>query len=140
MAIKMLTAEEGEVLSGVGGSVRLLLEGESMGAWVQTVPPGSGPPMHFHVDEDEAAFMVSGEFEWTIDGVSRRMGPGGFVFIPKGVEHRFVNVGEGDASCVGWVTPGGFEAYFRERVHLDPLRDGEALSAAAKGFGMNVVA
>jgi quercetin dioxygenase-like cupin family protein len=138
-----MPAEEGELLSGKGGSVRLLLEkaesGGSLGAWIQTVPAGSGPPPHYHEDADEAALMLSGDFEWTLSGEPRRLAPGGFLFVPRGAVHSFVNVGEGEGSFVCWVTPGGFEGYFRERVHLDPVNDREALTEAASRFGMVVV-
>ncbi|AIE85323.1 cupin domain-containing protein [Fimbriimonas ginsengisoli] len=139
MTAKILSSQEGEVVSGVGGSVRLLLEGDPVGVWIQTVPPGSGPPLHLHEDADEAALVLSGEFEWTLAGEVRRLSAGGFLSIPRGVHHRFVNVGETDASFVAWVTPAGFEGYFRQRVHLDPSKDAEALRRLAQSFGMTVV-
>src|SRR5690348_12523239 len=143
MAAKLLTSEEGEILKGIGGSVRYLIEahesGGSMGVWVQSVPGRSGPPLHLHIDADEAAFILTGEFEWEVDGESRLLKPGGFLFVPRGTVHGFKNAGNTEGSFLCWVTPGGFEGYFRERVQLDPATQKEELTALAGRFLMTVV-
>lgn len=143
MAGKLLTAEEGEILNGIGGSVRYLVDknesGGSLGAWVQTVPGHAGPPLHYHTDADEAAFMLTGTFEWELDGVKQILGPGGFLFVPKGTVHGFKNAGDEEGSFLCWVTPGGFEGYYEGRVHIDPAKDHAALIELARRFCMIVV-
>ena len=102
------------------------------------MPGRAGPPMHYHTDADEAAFMLTGQFEWTLDGVTQVLGPGGFLFVPKNTVHGFVNAGDDEGSFLCWVTPAGFEGYYRERVHVDPAKDPEAIIELAARFDMIV--
>ena len=40
------------------------------------VPPESGPPPHIHSREDEAFYILEGQFKISIDGQERTAGPG----------------------------------------------------------------
>ena len=105
---------------------------------MQEVPPGSGPPLHHHEDSDEALYVVSGNFEFTLDREIRRLAAGGFLFIPRGVRHRFVNLGPGTSSLLVISAPGGFEEYFRERVNINPATDAAAIAELGSRFRMVV--
>jgi quercetin dioxygenase-like cupin family protein len=74
----------------------------------------ANPPMHIHLHEDEAFFLLEGEIEFFLAGESSRLArPGDFVFGPRGVPHRFeVRTPEAHVLILG--TPGGVERFFRE--------------------------
>jgi mannose-6-phosphate isomerase-like protein (cupin superfamily) len=84
----------------------------SLGLVEATVPPGGGPIAHAHTRTDEAFYVLSGELE-ILDG-SRIFvaGAGDFVFIPRGVRHRFKNTGVHSARMLFLFTPGGEEGVF----------------------------
>jgi quercetin dioxygenase-like cupin family protein len=86
--------------------------GGSLGLVEATVPPGGGPIAHAHTKADEAFFVLSGELE-ILDG-SRTFvaGAGDFIFIPRGIRHRFKNTGVHSARMLFMFTPGGEEAVF----------------------------
>src|SRR4051794_4876500 len=57
-------------------------------------PPQSGPPPHVHEHEDEAFYVLEGEFELLIGEDLVRAEPGTFAFVPRGTVHRFRCVGD----------------------------------------------
>jgi quercetin dioxygenase-like cupin family protein len=54
--------------------------------------PGAEVPDHAHPHE-QAGILLSGCLEFTIGGVTRRLGPGDQWRIPGGVRHRCVAIG-----------------------------------------------
>jgi quercetin dioxygenase-like cupin family protein len=87
--------------------------GGSLGLVEATVPPGGGPVAHAHTRSDEAFYVLSGELE-ILDGERTFVVRGGdFVFIPRGIRHRFKNTGVHGARLLFMFTPGGEEGVFR---------------------------
>ena len=139
-----LTRAEAHVLGaddmvggGEAGGVRLrfLATGaETAGAltvFEYTAPPGfAGPPLHIHRDEDEAFFVLDGELTIQSGEDRRLVGPGTYVWAPRGVPHGFANLSIEPARFLGWVTPSGLEVmlfeildYVREAApNIDPAR------------------
>ena len=56
--------------------------------------PGGGPPPHIHDNEDEAFYVLEGEFEILLGDELVQAGPGDFAFVPRGTVHRFANIGD----------------------------------------------
>ncbi|MGI5397391.1 cupin domain-containing protein [Streptomyces sp. CA-251251] len=84
----------------------------SLGFVVATVPPGSGPIAHLHRHSDEAFYLLHGELEF-LDGDETFMAAeGDFVFVPRGVRHRFKNVSTTEVKMAFFFTPGGPENFF----------------------------
>jgi quercetin dioxygenase-like cupin family protein/predicted small metal-binding protein len=78
------------------------------------IAPQSGPPLHVHARENEAYYVLEGEFEFTSGDDTVRGGPGTFVHSPRGIPHRYFNLGETPGRLLFSFTPGGIEAFFRE--------------------------
>lgn len=74
----------------VPGARGWLLQGESRQLAFFDLPAGGEVPPHSH--GDQWGILVQGEMDLTIDGATRRLGPGDWYRIPAGVEHsaRFV--------------------------------------------------
>jgi quercetin dioxygenase-like cupin family protein len=66
--------------------------GRSMMLSVVTFEPGSIVAEHQHPHE-QMGFMVSGQAEFTVGGLTRVLGPGDIWRIPGGVPHRVVALG-----------------------------------------------
>ncbi|NJA57122.1 cupin domain-containing protein [Streptomyces sp. NEAU-H3] len=84
-----------------------------------TVKPSHGNSPHVHTQEDEAFYVLSGEFEFINGGQKFRAGPGDFVFIPRGTRHGFRNPGNEPARLLVFYTPAGPESFFLENGQED---------------------
>jgi mannose-6-phosphate isomerase-like protein (cupin superfamily) len=71
---------------------RTLETGEQAQLVVMTIQPGEEIGEETH-EGDQILFFVEGEGEAVLDGESRAVGPGDYVFVPAGTLHNFVNSG-----------------------------------------------
>lgn len=53
----------------------------------QIAPPGHATPYHLHHVEDEAFYVLDGEFTFVCDGAKTVLGAGGYIFLPRGIPH-----------------------------------------------------
>ena len=81
-----------------------------------TTHPGAGPPPHVQHREDEAFYVLQGEFEFVVEGRTISAGVGSLIYVPKGNLHAHKNVGEGVGSMLVSQTPGGLYEHFFEKV------------------------
>ena len=80
-----------------------------------TVPPGSGPPPHTHLKEDEGFYVLEGSFRVGGDGSEPvDLGAGEHAFGPRKVGHYFRNIGDTPGRLLLMFTPGGCERYFAD--------------------------
>ncbi|WP_327118167.1 cupin domain-containing protein [Streptomyces sp. NBC_01341] len=84
----------------------------TLGFVVATVPPGNGPIAHLHQHSDESFFILEGELEFLNGDDTFMAREGDFVFVPRGIRHRFRNVGTEDVKMAFFFTPGGPENFF----------------------------
>jgi quercetin dioxygenase-like cupin family protein len=107
---------EGRVLRAFGDEVVIHLDGECTGGavtmWTGTLPPGGGPPPHYHLNEDETFHVLEGRVAFLLSGEWREVGPGASAFMPRGVVHTFKNVGDRSSRILILTTPSGFEKFF----------------------------
>lgn len=74
-----------------------------------------GPPVHFHLHQDEWFYVMEGEVLFQVGDKRVKLGAGESVLGPRGVPHGFVGVSEKPAHMVIAFTPAGkMEAFFRE--------------------------
>jgi quercetin dioxygenase-like cupin family protein len=78
------------------------------------VPPQSGPPPHIHQREDEAFYIIEGQFRVSIDEQELNAGPGSWVRLAKGSLHHFKNVGTSVGKMLILATPAGLDEFFLE--------------------------
>ena len=96
-----------KVTSGQTGGAYSLFEVASQ--------PGSGAPPHIQHREDEAFYVLEGDYEFLVEGRTLRMPAGSLLYIPKGNLHVYRNVGEGTGRMLVSQTPGGlYERFFEE--------------------------
>ncbi|MEN3145770.1 cupin domain-containing protein [Neorhizobium sp. IRAMC:178] len=82
-------------------------------------PKAKMPAPHYHESRDEAVYGLAGTLVLRIDGTDHAIGPGGSVFIARGVVHSFRNHGDEPAVVLSVLTPGVLgPAYFRELAEL----------------------
>jgi hypothetical protein len=79
---------------------------------VTSPPHVPGPPPHFHKNEKEFFFIISGELDVMGNGEWRHCSAGTFVELPPNTTHTFINNSEENTVWVtGW-RPKGFERFF----------------------------
>ena len=107
---------EGRVLRAFGEEVIILLDGEQTGGrqtmWLETTPPEGGPPLHFHINDDETFHVLEGQVAFFQNSKWYEVGPGGSAFVPRGQMHTFKNVGEGNSRMLLSTSPAGFDVFF----------------------------
>lgn len=77
-------------------------------------PVGSGPPRHIHHNEDEVFVLLSGEYEFWLEGETFSRAPGETVFVPRGKNHTYRVTGNTPSRHLTVLTPGGFEAFLAD--------------------------
>jgi mannose-6-phosphate isomerase-like protein (cupin superfamily) len=86
--------------------------GGTYGVWEEVVEPTWGPPMHVHEAEDEMFHVLEGRVRIWCGDETFDITTGATAVLPRGIPHRFENVGESVARMLISVTPGGFESFF----------------------------
>ena len=114
----LLRPDEGKVLEVLGEVLTIKIAGEDTdGAYtiIQEVsPPSGGPPRHLHHREDEAFYVLEGEYEVQCGDHTLTAMPGTFIFAPRKIPHTFRNVSAGRGKVLAIVTPAGIEKFFEE--------------------------
>lgn len=92
--------------------------GGKLGIFLQSIAPGSGPPIHLHT-QIEFAYVLSGQFTFKAGDRIESVPVGTFIVIPPNTEHAFKNTGSAPGQLLFGVIPGGFETMFAERQGVD---------------------
>ena len=106
----------GQTLHVFGEEITVLLTGEQTGGrlslWHEITPPGGGPPPHFHINDDEAFYVLEGRIAFFQNSRWEEVGEGGSAFVPRGQLHTFKNQGDKPARMLLSTSPGGFDVFF----------------------------
>lgn len=130
-------------VSVFGIPVEILLTGRQTGgacsAYRITTEPGDGPPPHVHRNDDEAFYILDGQFEILCGERTETFGSGAFVFLPRNVVHTFRNVGTTTGRLLGIGTPPGHERFFEDVAALPFPPEMEAAIQVCTKHGIELV-
>ncbi|TNF77484.1 MAG: cupin domain-containing protein [Bacteroidetes bacterium] len=90
MDFSMETLHERELIPGFRGK---FVHGEALSLAFWEVDPGATVPEHKH-EHEQIMHVVEGQFEFTLDGLTRVYGPGDIVLIPPYATHSGRALGE----------------------------------------------
>ncbi len=114
----MGVSDEGGTIKVGQLSIRYLIDGTAtggMGVFEMEVPPGSMvPPPHSHSNNEECVYVLEGVLKYSVDGTTRDLGPGEWMFTPRGSVHAFSNPHGDTAKALIVLTPDIGAQYFRE--------------------------
>jgi mannose-6-phosphate isomerase-like protein (cupin superfamily) len=78
----------------------------------------SGPPLHYHRDQDEWFFVRKGEFLFQIGDERFRLAAGDCAFAPRKVPHTFVNIGGEGILMIAYQPAGTMEQFLADSSRL----------------------
>ncbi len=110
------------------------LTGDLEDYFLLTVPASGGAPLHVHHKNDETLHVIQGVFSFEVDGKVMDAPEGTFVFIPRGVPHKFSNTGTEPGKMVGTFTPAGTFEFFDALTKIPP-NDFDDIEALNKKYG-----
>lgn len=83
-----------------------------------SIAPGVKTPQHIHHGNDEIYYVLDGSMRFKVGDELIDASRGGFVFIPRGTSHAWLNDSGRLTQLLLLFTPGGAKGYFDE---LEPL-------------------
>ncbi len=130
--------KNGTVIPLLGNTMEIVVSSASSNynlvVGVETCRPGSGPPPHRHLGEDETFTVLDGVFEF-FDGVSWSPFARGEVRCSlRGNYHAFRNVGEGSGKMMIVTNGGGLDEYFAAISLLELPRDMETFQTISRHY------
>ena len=128
-----------------GEKTHILLSGKETGGAFALIldeaPPGGGPPLHIHHNEDETFYILEGTLTVQLNEERLTLTPGTTAFLPRGVPHTFANLGTEPVKFLGVVTPAGLEDFFAAVAPLasEAEPDMAAIMALAARYNVELV-
>jgi mannose-6-phosphate isomerase-like protein (cupin superfamily) len=111
-------AGEGEALWFLGNLVTVKAGGaETRGRLTVAEflnPAGFAPPLHRHLEEDEAFYILSGTVSFRCADLTFTAAPGDFVLLPVNLPHTFLVGPDEPLHVLQLTTPSGFEHFAAE--------------------------
>jgi quercetin dioxygenase-like cupin family protein len=112
-----------------------------------TTQPGDGPPPHVQHWEDEAFYVLEGEYEFLDGDRAIRAGVGSLIYVPSGNLHTHKNVGEKPGRMLVSQTPGGAHERFFEELAVNSAApcaskdspDIEIIGSIATKYGIEIL-
>jgi quercetin dioxygenase-like cupin family protein len=89
--------------------------GDTNGAyafWVDEPPGHVGPPKHVHSREEEGFYVIEGQVEFRAGRVDAVLTKDGFIALPKGIPHSWINTSIGQARLITFTSGAGNEGFF----------------------------
>ncbi len=114
-----------------------------LGATEVAGPSGSVPPLHVHHREDEAFYVLEGDYSVFIGDAVIKAAPGSWIWGPRAVPHGY-QIHSERGRHLSLTMPGGFEAFFEEAAAIatpsaDPRNEIGRLTAVAARYGVELL-
>ncbi len=108
--------KDGEVIEILGGlRIEVLISGgwsnNTCCVFVETTPPGAGPPPRKHLREGEIVMALEGRYEADQDGGWTALEIGSPRPSPRSAHHAFCNVGDAPGKIMPMTNGGGIAEY-----------------------------
>ncbi len=82
---------------------------------------GLGPPLHYHLHQEEWFYVVEGEMLFQLGDKRKRLRPGDSVIGPRGIPHTFASATSTPARMIIAFTPAGkMEQFLRDTAIPNP--------------------
>ncbi len=87
--------------------------------------PNGGPPLHIHPFQDEWFYVIEGEYLFQVGDKKYQIMSGDTIFLPRNVQHAFIQLSEKGKMIVSYLPAGKMEAFFQvtDRWTSPPSKD-----------------
>ena len=139
---RIVRSSEGEVYERLWKFKHGSLTGGRFDFMVGNVGYLAGPPLHVHREQDDTLYVLEGVLTVQVGEELYELGPGDFATVPPGVPHTFDNVKKDQppVKVCNVMTPGGFDAQFREMAALgEAARDPAQAARLREKHGVTMV-
>lgn len=75
--------------------------------------PYGGPPLHIHLFQDEWFYVIEGEYLFQVGNEKYNMKAGDTIFLPRGIQHAFIQLTDNGKMIVSYLPAGKMEAFFK---------------------------
>ncbi len=101
--------------------------------------PNGGPPLHIHPFQDEWFYIIEGEYMFQVGEDKYQMKSGDTIFLPRNVQHAFIQLTEKGKMIVSYLPAGKMEEFFQvtDQWTLPPSK--EEIAQVFKDHDMKVV-
>lgn len=115
----------------------------AIGAVEVSGPAGAVPPLHVHHREDEAFYVLEGEYSVFVGDDVITASPGTWVWGPRDVPHGY-QIHSERGRHLSLMMPGGFEAFFEEVAAIatpdaDPRNEMSRIAALAARYDVELL-
>ncbi len=101
--------------------------------------PKGGPPLHIHPNQDEWFYIVEGDYIFQVGEEKYQMKAGDTIFLPRKVQHAFVQLSETGKVIVSYMPAGKMEAFFAVTDKWSSPPSKEEIAKVFADHGMQVV-
>ena len=101
--------------------------------------PKGGPPLHIHPFQDEWFYVVEGEYLFQVGDDKFEMKAGDTIFLPRKVQHAFIQLSENGKMIVSYLPAGKMEAFFKVTDQWTSPPSKEEIVKVFKDHDMRVV-
>jgi mannose-6-phosphate isomerase-like protein (cupin superfamily) len=82
--------------------------------WEIEVAPNNGPPLHKHSMEDEAYYVLEGNFSFPYGSKETKAAKGQFMYLPRGEFHTYKNISSSPGKLLLIIIPPQFEKFLQD--------------------------
>ncbi len=101
--------------------------------------PNGGPPLHIHATQDEFFHVLEGDYRFQVGEEVFTAAVGDTIFLPRGVQHAFIQLSERARMLVTYQPAGDMERFFAETAQWTTPPNKEEIARVFSAHGMQVV-
>ena len=101
--------------------------------------PNGGPPLHIHPFQDEWFYVIEGDYLFQVGSDKYEMKSGDTIFLPRNVQHAFIQRSEKGKMIVSYLPAGKMEAFFKVTDQWSTPPSKEEISKVFADHEMTVV-
>ena len=101
--------------------------------------PNGGPPLHIHPYQDEWFYVIEGEYHFQVGQDKYNMKVGDTIFLPRNVQHAFIQLTEKGKMIVSYLPAGKMESFFKVTDSWKSPPSKEEIAKVFEEYDMKVV-
>ncbi|MEQ8421771.1 cupin domain-containing protein [Arenibacter sp. NBRC 103722] len=101
--------------------------------------PNGGPPLHIHPYQDEWFYVIDGEYLFQVGENKYQMKSGDTIFLPRNVQHAFIQLTEKGKMIVSYLPAGKMESFFQVTDQWTSPPSKEQIAKVFEDHDMKVV-